>query len=407
MLLADYCRPEFLEQMIRRHAPQHDIRVLAARSLPVDTSASILAVLTAGQSECPVGHAGLEVTFTAANTAPRTQRLVLKVKPPGAEVSAMLNGLAQACGGELAAIYPLYATRTGFHDTHHRELELYQHQHALMPRIWGLHHHDERAEYAILMEHLEEVELLNSVLQPEQWTDAHLRAALDQLAAWHARHLQPAGAWPAHWPNCPSGEYMQTMAPLWRTLLEHAARQFPTLYDPARVKLLEEAITHLPAYWDELAAQPHTLVHNDLNPRNTCFRRHPNGTLQFCAYDWELATYHVPAYDVVELLAFVLDPDRYDQRLSYLDYYRQCLHARTGHYPDAGHFRRIAGLAALDFGLHRLGMYLMAHTVSRYPYLPRVVHSYFDTLAQLQPAQTWRGLQPAASTQTQYTAETA
>ena len=37
------------------------------------------------------------------------------------------------------------------------------------------------------------------------------------------------------------------------------------------------------------------------------------------------------------------------------------------------------------FGLHRLGMYLMAHALSPYPYLPRVVASYFDTLAQLRP----------------------
>jgi len=408
MLLADYCQPEFLEQMMRCHAPQQNIRVLDVQPLPVDTSASILAVLTAGQSQCPVGHAGLEVTFAAANNVPQTQRLVLKVKPPGLEVSAMLNSLAQACGGELAAIYPTYATRTGFHDTHHRELELYQQQHALMPRIWGLHHDDERAEYAILMEYLEDVELLNSVLEPEQWTDAHLRAALDQLAAWHALHLQPPSSTPAHWPNRPSGEYMQTMTPLWQTLLQHATQQFPALYDSARVALLEEAITHIPAYWAELAAQPHTLIHNDLNPRNTCFRRHPDGTLQFCAYDWELATYHVPAYDAVELLAFVLDTNRYDQRPAYLDYYRQCLHARTGCYPDAAHFRRIAGLAALDFGLHRLGMYLMAHAVSPYPYLPRVVHSYFDTLAQLQPAQTWYELPSAALVlaQTQYTAET-
>ena len=130
---------------------------------------------------------------------------------------------------------------------------------------------------------------------------------------------------------------------------------------------------------------PKTLVHNDLNPRNTCFKRRADGRLQFCAYDWELATYHVPQYDVVELLCFVLDADRYHLRAGYLEYYRQCLHARTGRFADPAAFRTGFDLAALDFGLHRLGLYLMAHTVSPYPFLPRVVDSYFDTLTQLQP----------------------
>ena len=85
------------------------------------------------------------------------------------------------------------------------------------------------------------------------------------------------------------------------------------------------------------------------------------------------------------LLSFVLEADRYHLRLGYLEHYRQALHARTGRYADAENFRLGAGYAALDFGLHRLGMYLMAHTVSPYPYLPRVVASYFDTLAQLRP----------------------
>ncbi|GAB3839661.1 aminoglycoside phosphotransferase family protein [Hymenobacter jeollabukensis] len=387
---AYYCARPFVEGLMRAHAPQRQLRVLDVQPLPVDSSASILAVLTAGQTSRPVGHFGLQVTFEMDGQPARTERMVLKLKPPGHEVSAMLAGLAQACEGELAQAYPAFATRSGFHHTHHRELALYAHHAdaALMPRIWGLHQDDETAEvYAILMEYLgEEVELLNTVMQPETWTDAHLRAALDELAAWHARHLLPAGTdtAPVTWPDLPSAAYMQQLTPLWQALLANAAQHHPGLYGPERAELLREAIARIPEYWAELAAAPRTLIHNDLNPRNTCFRR-ADGRLQLCAYDWELATYHVPQYDVVELLSFVLDADRYHLRPHYLEYYRQQLHARTGRFADADAFRRVTGLAALDFGLHRLGMYLMAHTVGPYPYLPRVVDSYFDTLAQLQP----------------------
>lgn len=385
---AYYCSRAFVEGLMRAHAPQRQLRVLAVQPLDVDSSASILAVLTAGQTTRPVGHFGLQVTFEADGEPARTERMVLKLKPPGTEVSAMLAGLAQACGGPLADTYPAYATRSGFHHTHHRELDLYAHHYApeLMPRIWGLHHDDEAGVYAILMEYLEDVELLNSVMSPQAWTDEHLRAALEQMAAWHAQHLLPAAA-PAlpAWSDLPAEPYMRQLSPLWEALLANAAQHHPALYSPERAQMLREAIARIPAYWQELAAAPRTLVHNDLNPRNTCFRRRPDGTLQLCAYDWELATYHVPQYDMVELLSFVLDADRYHLRPQYLEYYRQQLHARTGQFADAYAFRRVAGLAALDFGLHRLGMYLMAHTVGPYPYLPRVADSFFDTVALLQP----------------------
>ncbi|MBC8083330.1 MAG: phosphotransferase, partial [Hymenobacter sp.] len=172
--------------------------------------------------------------------------------------------------------------------------------------------------------------------------------------------------------------------PLWNALLTNAATHCPALYGPGRVGLLRTAIRQIPAYWGWLENRPKTLIHNDLNPRNTCFKRQDD-TLRLCAYDWELATCHVPVYDVVELLCFVLTERYYHLRPMYLEYYRQTLHRLTGRYADAKAFRQEAGYAALDFGLHRLGLYLMAHTVSPYPFLPRVVDSYFNTLAQLRP----------------------
>ena len=381
---SDFLSSAFLEEMLRAHAPKKTINVRTVVPLPLDNSASILAALTAGQSAKPIGHFRLALTLEVDGVVQERQ-LVLKVKPPGREISTMLGSLAQACGGELAAVYPALAARTGFHFTHQRELEIYRcPATGLMPRIWGTYA-DEQAEiYCVLMEYLEEgVTLLNSVMAPQTWTDQHLCAALAQMAGWHARHLVTDQARPA-WPDAPSGAYMQELAPLWEALLTNAATHFPDLYHPQRVGLLRTAIEHIPAYWAWQKTRLKTLIHNDLNPRNTCFRM-PGTALRFCVYDWELATYHVPSYDAVELLCFVLTEDRYHLRAEYLEYYRQTLHRLTGCYADAAAFRREAGYAALDFGLHRLGLYLMAHSVSPYPFLPRVVDSYFDTLAQLQP----------------------
>ncbi|GAA3933217.1 aminoglycoside phosphotransferase family protein [Hymenobacter algoricola] len=378
METSPYLSVAFLEPLMRRHAPEHNIRVRAVRPFAVDSSASILATLTAGHSGRPIGHFGLEVDLEVAGQT-QTRRLLLKIKPHGREIAGMLAFLAQACGGELAAVYPNYQNLSGFQHTHHRELAVYPlTTAALAPRLWGLHADEEQQVYVVLMEYLENTELLNSVMAPAQWTDAHLRAALTQLAAWHARHLTTT---PPAWPDLPSLAYMQQLRPLWSALLSNAATHAPALYPPARVRQLRQAIEAIPATWAALATRPRTLIHNDLNPRNTCFRPGPEG-LQFCVYDWELATYHVPQYDVVELLCFVLEADRYHLRPVYLEHYRQALHALTGQYADADAFRADFHRAALDFGLHRLGMYLMAHSVSPYPFLPRVIHSFFNTLDQ-------------------------
>ncbi|SNC59428.1 Phosphotransferase enzyme family protein [Hymenobacter gelipurpurascens] len=385
---AHYFAPAFLESLLRAQpGADAELRVLHVRPFAVDNSASILAVLTAGHAARPVGHFGVEITWSSAGHT-HSRRLVLKLKPPGAEVAAMLASLAQATGEPLASRYPAYTFRTGFADTHGRELAVYEQHagHPLLPEIWGLYADEEHGVYVVLMEFLEEVELLDSVMHPERWTDAHLRAALTQLATWHAGHLHT----PARLPALANGEcagpaYLLEQKPLWHALLDSAATHFPELYSASRVGHLRQALADLPQHAATLAAEPHTLIHNDLNPRNTCFRRTPAGELQFVAYDWELATYHVPHYDVAELLCFVLDTDRYALRGTYLEYYRQQLHQLTGAYPDAEAFRHTFGVAALNFGLHRLGMYLMAHAVSPYPFLPRVVNSFFDTLEEFLP----------------------
>jgi hypothetical protein len=173
---------------------------------------------------------------------------------------------------------------------------------------------------------------------------------------------------------------MTSLSEVWKSLLDNATTNFPDLYTPGRAKLLASAIERIPQYWRELEQIPKTLIHNDFNPRNVCFKRNGHG-LALCLYDWELCTYHIPQYDIVEFLCFVLDKDRYKLRPHYMEYYRSEMEKYIPYFSDAERFEYESELAALDFGLHRLGMYMMAHTVSPYPFLPRVVESYFDLLA--------------------------
>ncbi len=86
---------------------------------------------------------------------------------------------------------------------------------------------------------------------------------------------------------------MQALTPLWKSLLQNAAAGSPALYTPQRAAHMQQVIAAVPDYWTNLKQMPKTLIHNDLNPRNTCFKG-VGGKLHFCVYDWELSTAHVP-----------------------------------------------------------------------------------------------------------------
>ena len=361
------------------------VQVLRCEPFELDNSASILATLTsAGMAEKSIGHFGVAVTYVQRGKE-HTRRLVLKVKPHGNAIVEMLAGLAQACGDPLAAVYPAYKKRSGFQHTHRQEGKVYgELSSPLFPRLFGLYEEEEKEQFLILMECLEEVALLNSVMQPEDWTDAHIRAALEQIAAWHATYLvKPLPLTEGAKADAPGKEYMQALTPLWEALLQNAAAGSPDLYPAERVAKMQSVIASIPDYWEALEAMPKTLIHNDLNPRNTCFKTNA-GKLLFCVYDWELSTAHVPQYDVVEFLSFVLDADRYHLRPEYIEFYRKALAQHTEAYAGKALFYEALKGAAYDFGLHRLGMYMMAHRIGPYPFLPRVVESYFNMLEQLE-----------------------
>ena len=118
---------------------------------------------------------------------------------------------------------------------------------------------------------------------------------------------------------------------------------------------------------------PRTLVHNDFNPRNIALRAEGR---QLVAYDWELATIHLPQRDLAELLAFVLPPD-VDQATveHHVEVHRHAVEAASGTELDRAQWRRGYRLALRDFVITRMGMYLMGHSQRDYAFLPRVVET--------------------------------
>jgi len=348
-------------------------------SKTLDNSSSILVTLTAAGGESNIGHFRFMLGFDKANEYTELD-VVVKVKPHGNSIAAMLEGLAAANGEKLGNTYKAQSQLTGFNYSHEKELFMDDEfgDLSIFPEIYGISSDEDRGLFYIMMEYLGEAELINSVMAPETWNDAHIKTALDQAAIWHAQGMVALQKddFPK-WPDAPNHENRIALKPLYKALWENAQANFPDLIlerDYADILEHIEQVERMQASFDQ---HPKTLIHNDMNPRNACFLG-DSSNRRFVLYDWELSTVHLPYYDIVELLSFVLEPDRYAMRKTYFNYYKNALEKASGLSIDEGKFMQAIHALHYEFCFLRLGMYLMAHALSPYPFLPRVVRSAID-----------------------------
>jgi len=365
---SDFLNKPHLSQLLKaQYGPS--VEVLSVEPYKIDNSASILVTLTAQQTTRRIGHFGLDLRWVREGTE-QHDRLVLKVKPPGSEIAEMLAGLANACDPALGSVYAKHSSTTGFSNTHIREVEVYSKlPHEIQPKLLGFALDQEQEKYELLIEDLSGCTLLNSVMDVDQWSDVHLHRALGDIANWHVYAKERTNVLSqAAWADTDSSDYYLQEAPLWDTLLQTNQKHFPEFYSSGVFEALCSGLNRIEDFSSIFNALPKTLIHNDANPRNACFRE--DGS--FCLYDWELSCSHVPVYDVIELLSFVLEENRFDQIEELLDHYRKQLSEKWEVWGNDELWQQSLRLAWYTFGWHRLGMYTMAHAVAPYSFLPRV-----------------------------------
>jgi aminoglycoside phosphotransferase (APT) family kinase protein len=164
--------------------------------------------------------------------------------------------------------------------------------------------------------------------------------------------------------------------PLWSSLAEHAAPVFSKWLGSGFCALHRELIDSLDRWWSEVEGMPHTLIHNDCNPRNLAFRQ-PGGSLRLCLYDWELATTGLPQHDLAELLCFVLGPQFHlPDVFGYIERHRRGLERHSGHAIDASVWRQGFRLSLNDLMINRLPAYAMIHRFQKQRFLERVVRTW-------------------------------
>ncbi|MFD0690822.1 hypothetical protein [Actinomadura fibrosa] len=385
----DWLRPAdlgapLLRPMLAAAMDAPALRVTGVAPIADAAGSSLITELTArGERRKTVGVVPLRVTWVRRDgDDPKQTDVVVKAKPLDREVIIEAAKLASLCGGALADVYPRWRDWTGFQGVHTREPAVYRSAEpalrAVLPAAFGTFEDPAREAYVIVMERLgANVILKDAADAPGEWREAHIAAAVRGIAgvhrAWLGREAELRGE---GWLGATqTAERMTAMRELWSALLDHAAAEHPGLLDEAGTRRLRRIIDGIPGWWGRLEAMPRTLVHNDFNPRNAALRA---ADLSLVAYDWELATLHVPQRDVAEFLAFVLPPDVAGPDVTaFLDLHREAV----GGGIDPATWREGHRLALWDFAVTRLLMYLMVHTHRALPFLGRLTATTLRLIA--------------------------
>lgn len=372
--------PALMQPGLRRSLDDADLVVESVDALDgVEMGSSIITELTARKVRKLVGLFPLRVALRDSAGVRKSVEVVAKVKPLDDEVIMMLNSMAAMCGPGVADTFARYKGRTIFAGCDVRELAVYEQtdprfvRHA--PRAHLVYRDDAREAYVLALERLADVDLLDSADDVAGWSPKHIEAALAGIAevhsVWFGRTDElRSKPWIG---RVMDGREMVAMHDLWEALGRHAHREFPALVNAGDLGAFLELTHTLEDWWPELETHPMTLIHNDFNPRNICFRPTSSGP-QLCAYDWELATIHLPQHDAAELLAFVLGPEVESAELdAYVALFRRRLSAATGTEFEAVSFRRGFDLCLRDLLVNRFALYLMAHTFRHYGFLARAL----------------------------------
>jgi len=310
---------------------------------------------------------------------PASIDVVVKIKPTDDEVLVMLNGMAGNCEARLAKAYREFSARLGFAGCHVRELALYAEADPRFaryaPGCYKIFRDDEREAYVLVLEQLRDVVLKDTADDISGWTQPHIESAIRGIADFHSIWLgreaelaqQP---WIGHVMTL---DDMVEMQRLWELLGVHAYEEFPKWFSEQDLLAYRDVLRAIPDWWAKFESMPRTLIHNDFNPRNICLRGSDH---RLCAYDWELATLHVPQHDVAELLSFVLTPTVQPAVVDhYVELHRVCLEQAAGVTLDPVQWRLGFDPSLRDLVVNRLSQYVMAHTFRHYAFLERTVRT--------------------------------
>lgn len=370
----------FFDRVFRGYFNNPAITVQKAELVKAENmGSSIITELTSHKISKLVGHFPFRVQFEGDSNP---IEVMLKVKPLDTEVILVSNSIAAMCDARLAQSYNKFKNTLEFRDCHTRELAVMSQQDERFrkhtPITYFTLQDASREAYVLVQEFMTGLELMDSADDVSGWTQDHIFAAIDGIAEMHAIWFEKGEElkkqeWPIY---PPTRESMMEKIRLWEMLGAHGMQEFPEWFSPDDMENYREQVYTLVEWYGKLDSLPHTLIHNDFNPRNIAFRKSDQG-LSLIAYDWELATWQVPQHDLAELLTFVLPCTVTAEEIDgYVEYHRQALERETGCPLDKEQWHLGYALSLKDLMINRIPMYVMGHTFRHYKFMERVLKTF-------------------------------
>jgi NADP-dependent 3-hydroxy-3-methylglutaryl-CoA reductase len=376
--------PEFFRPAVRKALGDEQAEPLGVEPLVSWSQGSaVLSELAAHQAKRSkwVGHLPLRLSYRTGQGVPGSLKVMVKSKALDEEVLLAMNTVASLGGERLASAFNRHGRRLGFGGSHVRELAVNAQRderfvrHA--PTVYQLFTDERREAWLLVTELLEGLVLMDSSENPDAWGTEHLTAALRGIAEvhsiWYGRQEELlTEPWLGYvW----TAQGMAEAYELWEALLRQAANELPEWFPREEVARHERLLETLPQWWGQLESMPRTLIHNDFNTRNIALRPTPSG-FRLCAWDWELATVHLPQHDLAELLAFALPPDvTREQVTPLLEVHRRALEEASGQPIDAQAWRAGYTLCLKDLLVNRMSLYLQRHIHQHLGFVERTLHT--------------------------------
>ncbi|MBF0452401.1 MAG: phosphotransferase [Candidatus Magnetomorum sp.] len=373
--------PEFICQLMRQTFDDTSIHVQTFEAIKDSNSEnSIITQQTSGKINKLLGLFPCQLEYSTKEETICTE-VMLKIKPKDTEIIHTVNAIGSLCEERLANELKKANGRMGFTSCHTRELEIYRQKDPrfikYIPKIYGIYENEDREAYVVLMERLKNLVLMDSANDISGWTPEHIHTAIDGISdihsIWYGKEDElKEKSWMGYYPTT---ERMMKFSRLWELLGVHMQTEFPEWISDVDLNRYRERVKKIPEWWGVIDSMPKTLIHNDFNPRNIAFRNTDSG-LCLCAYDWELATIHLPQHDVCELLAFVLNQNvTREDLIHYAEYQRKALERACGIQLNKNDWWEGFRSCIWDLMVNRFVMYILAHTVKDYPFMFRAMNT--------------------------------
>ena len=379
-LKEEHLTKQFVSKVLHKSWTQ-DANLISVKNQAATTDgSSIITELTSRKAKKFIGHKFVSLELEKDGKV-WERKAVIKSKPIDQEVILMLQSYASISGPKIASLINQHRDHLGFTNCHSKEIEVYRMTDPkitkYMPEIMGTLVDRSREAFLVIMETFEDLDCLDKADVPDAWTKSDIQVAIHGAASFHSmyfgKQLQDNNL-PWLIEDAPSSKICLPMKELFRVMLGSNRTEFPDLVTGEAFQIGNDIVDDLENMWRDMDQLPHTLIHNDFNPRNLAINNCEIEGPKLFAYDWELATWHIPQRDLMELLAFTISEHFSKWDIDELiEQHRDLLSKESGLDINPDLWLTGCQRSIQDFFINRLGFYLLGHTSRNYEFVDRLV----------------------------------